>query len=106
MKNQERRLKISDETALAVRSLHPELKRKIKSALQAVLADPQAGKALKDELEGLRSFRVGRFRVIYRMDNKNEIIEIIAVGPRKIIYEETLRLLQKQATGSGLHSCI
>ena len=95
MKNQERRLKISDETALAVRSLHPELKRKIKSALQAVLAGPQAGKALKNELEGLRSFRVGKFRVIYRTGTKKEIVEIIAIGPRKVIYEETFRLLQK-----------
>jgi mRNA interferase RelE/StbE len=90
-----RKLKIADETAKLVRSLHPNLKRKIKSALQAIIVDPRTGKVLKDELEGLRSFRVGKFRVIYKISSKEGIIEIIAIGPRKKIYEETLRLLRK-----------
>lgn len=93
-----RRLKIPEETAALVRSLHPNLKRKIKAAFQAILTDPLTGKALKDELEGLRSFRVSRFRVIYRTTNKKDVIEIITVGPRKTIYEETLRLLKKLQT--------
>lgn len=91
-----RKLRIPDETAAVVRSLHPNLKRKIKSALQVILTDPQTGKALKDELEGLRNFRVGKFRIIYRIRHKEEIVEIIAIGPRKNIYEETLHLLKKK----------
>jgi mRNA interferase RelE/StbE len=90
-----RRLKMSDETAELVRSLHPDLKRKIKAALQAVLIDPQSGKALKDDLEGLQSFRVGKFRMVYRIAKDKGIIEVIAIGPRKTIYEETLNLLRK-----------
>jgi len=86
------RLKVPNETAILVRSLHPELKRKIKAALQAILIEPQAGKALKNELAGLRSFRVGNLRVVYRI--KERVIEIVAIGPRKRIYEETLRLLK------------
>lgn len=92
------KLKIPDETTATVRSLHPELKRKLKAALQAILTDPQAGKALKNELEGLRSFRVGKFRVVYRALNKEKFIEILAIGPRKTIYEETLRLLKAEKT--------
>jgi hypothetical protein len=42
----------------------------------------------------LRSFRVGKFRIIYRV--VSDVIEIIAIGPRRIIYEETLRLMQKE----------
>lgn len=78
-----------------IRSMHPELKRKVKAALQAVSENPRAGKALKDELEGLRSFRAGRFRLIYRIPKEKDVIEIVAVGPRKNIYEETLRLLKE-----------
>lgn len=91
-----RRLKMSDETAGLVRTLHPDLKRKIKAALQAVLNDPLSGKALKNELEGLQSFKVGKFRVVYRTVTNKDIIEIVAIGPRKTIYEETLRLLKKE----------
>jgi mRNA interferase RelE/StbE len=91
-----RRLKMSDETAGLVRTLHPDLKRKIKAALQTVLIDPQSGKALKDELKGLQSFKVGKFRVIYKTATDKRIIEVVAIGPRKTIYEETLRLLQRE----------
>jgi mRNA interferase RelE/StbE len=85
-----RKLRIPDEIAALIRSLHPDFKRKIKSALQMILVDPLSGKALKDELQGLRSFRVGKFRIIYRI-SATALIDIVAVGPRKIIYEETLR---------------
>ena len=91
-----RRLKMSAETANFIRSLHPELKRKVKASLQAVLEEPRAGKALKDKLEGLRSFRVGKLRIVYNITRNKGIIEIVAVGPRKTIYEETLRLLKRE----------
>lgn len=87
---------MSDETADLVRTLHPDLKRKIKAALQAVLNDPRSGKALKNELEGLLSFKVGRFRVVYKIAKEKGIIEVVAIGPRKTIYEETLRLLKRE----------
>lgn len=91
-----RRLKMSDDIADLLRSLHPDLKRKMKAALQAVLNDPRSGKALKDELEGLQSFRIGKFRVIYKTTKGKEVIEVVAIGPRKTIYEETLRRLKKE----------
>jgi mRNA interferase RelE/StbE len=89
------KLGVSHETAGLIRSLHPDLKRKIKAALQAILIDPQTGKALKDDLAGFRSFRVGKFRVVYARSSARMITDIVAIGPRKTIYEETLRLLRK-----------
>lgn len=91
-----RRLKMSDETAGLIRTLHPDLKRKVKAALQTVLDNPLSGKTLKDELEGLQSFKVGEFRVVYKAVTGKSIIEVVAFGPRKTIYEETLRLLQRE----------
>jgi mRNA-degrading endonuclease RelE of RelBE toxin-antitoxin system len=74
--------------------LHPDLKRKVRSALDAVVVDPSVGKALRDELAGLRSSRVGRFRIIYRV--AGSVIEIVAVGPRATIYEETWRRVRRE----------
>ncbi|HSB33071.1 MAG TPA: type II toxin-antitoxin system RelE/ParE family toxin, partial [Nitrospirota bacterium] len=59
-----------------------------------LLREPQTGKALKDELAGLRSFRVGRYRVIYRISGGKEL-DIVAVGPRERIYEDTYLLIRK-----------
>jgi mRNA interferase RelE/StbE len=83
-----------------LRSLHPEIKRKIKAGLDLIASDPAAGQSLRDELRGLKSFKIGRFRIIYRVASKR-IIEIVAIGPRRTIYEETYRLLKKPpAAGS------
>lgn len=75
--------------------MHPDLKKKIKASLQLIISDPDSGKALKDELAGLRSFRVRTFRIIYRISSSKQI-EIVAIGPRERIYEETFRILKKK----------
>jgi mRNA-degrading endonuclease RelE of RelBE toxin-antitoxin system len=74
--------------------MHPHLKKKVKASLKMTLTDPEYGKELKDELAGLRSFCVSSFRIIYKISKKQ--IEIIAIGPRERIYEETFRLLSKK----------
>lgn len=62
--------------------------------MKMILADPHSGKALREELSGLRSFRAGRFRIIYRIAAGKEI-QIVAIGPRENIYRETFLLLRK-----------
>ena len=95
MKKTGSKLRVHDETAELIRSLHPHLKKKVKASLKTIQSNPDAGKSLKDELAGLRSYRVSKFRIIYRV-SKKILIEIVAVGPRSRIYEETFRLLNKE----------
>ena len=87
------RLKIPDHVAALIRGLHPDLKRKVRSALRDIVDDPAIGKPLRDELAGLRSCRVSRFRIVYRV--ASALVEIVAVGPRRTIYQETWRRLRK-----------
>lgn len=88
------KLKVPQEIAELIRSMHPDLKKKVRASLQLILSDPHSGKTLKDDLSGLWSFRVGGFRIIYRIAD-NIVIEIVAIGPRERIYEETFKLLKK-----------
>jgi mRNA-degrading endonuclease RelE of RelBE toxin-antitoxin system len=53
-----------------INAMHPSLKKKDKSSLKMILSDPHLGKALMDELAGLRSFRVSSFRIVYRIIRK------------------------------------
>ncbi len=87
-----RRLRVPHEVAALVRGLHPVLKRKIRTALQAILDEPYSGKALRNELRGLRSYRVGRFRIVYRLRRD---VELVAIGPRDSIYVETYRRIHE-----------
>lgn len=88
-------LRVPDETASLVRNLHPHIKSQIQVALQAIIDDPYCGKALKDEVHVLRSYRVKKYRVIYRIVSGKKFLEIIAIGPRRNIYEETFKIIGK-----------
>ncbi len=89
------RLRISEDIVKLIRELHPLLKKKVRGALQKIVNDPYCGKALRDELNGLYSLRASRFRIIFRL-SEGKIIEIVAIGPRKNIYEETFRIISKK----------
>jgi mRNA interferase RelE/StbE len=78
-----------------IRKMHPSLKKKVKASLKIILSEPSSGKALMDELSGLRSFRISSFRIIYRVKEPRQI-ELVAIGPRERIYEETFRIIQKE----------
>lgn len=90
-----RKLRAPEEVRALIRYMHPKLKKKVRAALEILLINPDHGKALRDELLGLRSVRVGRLRIVYRPTPV--AIELVAVGPRRTIYEETLRLLGRDA---------
>ncbi len=94
MKKPIHKLRVPGEVVELVRKMHPHLKKKIRASLKVILSDPNSGKVLKDELLGLRSFHVSRFRIIYRISQKKEV-EIIAIGPRESIYEETFWIMNK-----------
>ena len=94
MTSKPHKLRVPDDVASLIRSMHPQLKRKVRAALQSIQTDAGVGKALKDALAGLRSYRAGRFRIIYRVVVGLHI-DIVAVGPRKRIYQETYRLIRR-----------
>ena len=48
---------IPPHVADVIRSLHPDLKRSIKSAVRAIAANPECGDPLRRELEGLQTLR-------------------------------------------------
>ena len=82
-------LKVPLEVRDLIRRLHPEVKRKVRATLADIVEDPACGKALKEELQGYWSLRVGRSRIIYRPDEGG--VEVAAIGPRESVYEDTAR---------------
>lgn len=82
------RLTIPPHVAEAIRSLHPDLRRSIKSAIWAIAADPEYGETLLSEFDWLWKFRVRRFRTVYAVNRKTRTIRIMAIGHRQSVYEE------------------
>ena len=90
------KLRVPEEIVTLIRGCHPKLKRKIRAGLRHILDEPESGKWLKDAVEGMQSYRISRFRIIYRRSSPR-IIDIVAIGPRKTIYEETYRMIKKES---------
>jgi mRNA interferase RelE/StbE len=82
------RVAISAGATAAVRDVHPDLKRAIRHALEALATNPERGDELRCELAGLRRYRVRRFRIVYEVDTSARVIRILAIGHRRNVYEE------------------
>jgi mRNA interferase RelE/StbE len=93
------RLLYSETSRKQIAKLHPTLKSIIRARLDTLQNEPFSGKNLERELSGYRSLRTGRFRVIYRLNEDKEIIEIHYIGRRKDVYELF-------AEEKGISSCL
>ena len=56
-------------------------------ALTEIKDDPFLGKPLTRELSGRFSFRVGIYRIVYKVNLKDKIIDILTAGHRATVYE-------------------
>ena len=75
--------------------LPPPLKRKIRAALDEIQEDPRLGKPLEDKLKGLWSYRVSRYRIVYRIHHSRIEIQVLEIGPRSMIYERVIELIKR-----------
>ena len=64
----------------------PGLYRRLAHALDDLERDPFQGKPLKGELKGFWSYRVGSYRVVYRIYRNKLLVVIIDIGHRREIY--------------------
>ena len=77
----------SETSRRQIRKLHPQIRPAVKSKIEKLQENPYSGKLLEKDLSGYLSIRMKRFRVIYKIDEKQNKVEIHYVGHRKDIYE-------------------
>ncbi|MFO0701871.1 MAG: type II toxin-antitoxin system mRNA interferase toxin, RelE/StbE family [Nitrospira sp.] len=90
------RANIPPHVADVIRSLHPDLKQLIKSAIRTIVTNPEYGEPLKRELDGVRKYRVRRFRIVYAVDHKKQVIRVMAVGHRRSVYEALTERIRRK----------
>ena len=76
----------------AIRSMHLDLRRRVRTALDGLLQNPDLGKPLVQELAGWWSLRVGQLRIVYRRVRTG--VEVAVIGPRATIYLDAARRLR------------
>jgi mRNA interferase RelE/StbE len=58
----------------------------IEDALGLLERDPYAGHVLRGRLQGLRSLRVGTYRIIYQITDRGKTVRVATIRHRSIAY--------------------
>ncbi len=77
----------------AIRKLDPGTRNRVRAAVEELAEDPLRGKPLGFTLKGLRSWRTGDWRIIYKAEAEKVVVVIVTVGHRRDVYERVSRLL-------------
>ena len=67
-----------------LRALPPSTVAAIQATIDKLIDNPLLGKPLKGELSGQRRLRVGRYRIVYAIDEQT--IYIVSIDDRKDVY--------------------
>ena len=73
--------------AKSIRRLDPQVQHRVRAAVELLAEQPLRGKPLQLTLQGLRSWRTGDWRIVYRVAQERVEVLVVAVGHRREVYE-------------------
>lgn len=76
------------EAARAIKKLDPQIRRRVRNAVEQLQVEPLRGKPLQFEFKGLRSWRTGDFRIVYSVRDQVLRIFVVTVGHRRDVYQK------------------
>ena len=79
------KLRISVQVARRLKNISKRRRDAVLAALEEIKEDPVIAKPLTRELTGRFSYKIGSYRIIYKINKKDKIVEIITVGHRSRI---------------------
>lgn len=65
----------------------PPWLQRVERAIDTLSTDPHIGEKMAGKLAGCSKIRVWPYRIIYRLDKKRKVVEILEVGHRQGIYK-------------------
>jgi len=69
-----------------LREKEPAVFDRVRAVLESLANDPLQGKPLKGGLTGVRSYRVGAYRIVYEVDKGRLVVLVLDIGNRREIY--------------------
>jgi|MudIll2142460700_1097286.scaffolds.fasta_scaffold45805_2 mRNA-degrading endonuclease RelE of RelBE toxin-antitoxin system len=79
-----RSVRLSRTAEKALEDLEQRSLDRLKASVRELVDNPLLGKKLKGDFEGLRSYRLGTYRIVYRFTR--ESVEIVSIDHRKDVY--------------------
>jgi mRNA-degrading endonuclease RelE of RelBE toxin-antitoxin system len=78
---------LSRQTERFYKKLEGKDKANLQECLISLEEDAYAGKRLHGDLKDNFSLRVGKLRIIYSISEKDKAVYVIAIGPRRNVYQ-------------------
>ena len=79
-------LRINEEAAKILKKLDPGIQTRISAAIDALATDPRPSGAKKLKGSEFYRIRVGDYRIVYEIRNRQLVVLVIRIGHRKEIY--------------------
>ena len=89
------KIKFTSEASKLLTKFHPESKKLIKSALNELRQNPFLGDDLQEDLAGFNSYKSKRYRILYNLNEDENVIRVYYIGHRRDIYDQFRLLLNK-----------
>ncbi len=81
------RLVVSPTAHRQLKSIKKNHQLPIKLVIEEIKEDPTLGKRLARELTGKFSYRVGVYRIIYKVNEKDKVVSILTAKHRGEVYK-------------------
>lgn len=79
-------IRIKQSAAKALATIAREERERIVEAIDRLRENPLAGGVLKGEFSGLRRIRIGSYRIVYEVQERELVILVVRIGHRREVY--------------------
>ena len=81
------RIIVSLQARREIRKIKSDYQEAINDAFKELKENPFAGKPLVQELVNRYSYKLGNYRIIYKINKKDKIIQVLTAGHRSVVYK-------------------
>lgn len=81
------RIKLTAQAKKELKNIKKIYQEAVAAVLEEIAQNPLVGKPLTRELTGRFSLRVGIYRIIYKVNNKDKTVQVITAGHRGTVYK-------------------
>lgn len=80
------RLIISPQAEKELKKIRNVSHEAVKLALEEIREDPDLGKPLSRELTGRLVYKAGGYRIVYKINRQDKVVNVISAGHRAVAY--------------------
>jgi mRNA interferase RelE/StbE len=81
------RVEVAPRAKQELKTLTKLYRKAFAQALEELKDNPFAGKPLTRDLAGKLVYKIGVYRIVYKINQKDKIVSILSAGHRKTIYQ-------------------